>query len=78
MRKPIYFFTLVLTITLFSGCLISERINYIIDLKTPTTGKVTINFLNIKSNAIGKREFDKDKKYLFEFALKSKSFVTAL
>ena len=78
MKKPIYSFIFVLAITLFSGCLISERINYTIDLKTPTTGKVTVNFLNIKSNAIGKREFNQDKKNLFEFAMKSKSLINQL
>ncbi|MCH8326070.1 MAG: hypothetical protein IIB83_05875 [Bacteroidetes bacterium] len=78
MKKPIYFFILVLTSTLFHGCLVSERINYTIDLKTATTGKVTVNFLNIKSNAIGKREFEQDKKHLFKFTLKSKSFITQL
>lgn len=78
MKRPIYFLILVFALTLFNGCLVSERINYTIDLRTPTTGKVTVNFLNIKSNAIGKREFEQDKKHLFEFTLKSKSFVTQL
>ena len=78
MKKTFYYLILAFSITVLSGCLVSERISYTVDLETPVTGKVTVNFLNIKSNAIGKREFEQDKKNLFEFALKSKNLVTQL
>lgn len=78
MKKTIYYLILVSFITILSGCLVSERINYTVNLQTPTTGEVTVNFYNIKSNAIGKREFEKDKKNLFVYALKSKSLIAKL
>ncbi len=78
MKKTIYSLILVFSVTVLSGCLVSERISYTVDLETPTTGKVTVNFLNIKSNAIGKREFEQDKKNLFDFALNGKNLVKQL
>ncbi|PJA99085.1 MAG: hypothetical protein CO128_04665 [Ignavibacteriales bacterium CG_4_9_14_3_um_filter_30_11] len=78
MKKIIYSLILISFITLFSGCLVSERIEYSINLDTPTSGNVEVNLFNIKSDAIGAREFEDDKKNLFEFALKDKNLVIQL
>lgn len=78
MKKIIYFIIVISSITIFNGCLVSERISYTVNLETPTSGNVIVNLYNIKSNAIGTREFDEDKKNLFEFALKDTNLVIQL
>ena len=78
MKKIIYLLILISSITIFNGCLVSERISYIVNLETPTSGNVDVNLYNIKSNAIGTREFDDDKKNLFEFALKDTNLIIQL
>ncbi len=78
MKRNLNLIIFLIALTTFSGCLVSERINYTVNLETPTSGKVTVNLYNIKSNAIGKREFEQDKKNLFVFGIKSKNLVSQL
>jgi len=78
MKKIFFLIILISSITILSGCLVSERISYTVNLETPTTGNVVVNLYNIKSNAIGTREFEDDKNNLFEFALKDKNLVIQL
>jgi len=59
----------------FQGCIVFEKVSYDIKLKTQNTGTATITFYNLKSDAIGKKEFEEDKEALFNYLLKSEEFV---
>ena len=79
MKKNLIIVALFVSVTLlFTGCLVSEKISYSIKLQTPTSGIVTMQFYNIKSNANSDKEFDEDKDNLFSYILKSEKLKTQL
>ncbi len=69
---------IILALFLFQGCLVIDKISYEIKLTTELGGTVTVNFENIQSDAIGDKEFEEDKKNLFEYILKSDDFVKSM
>ena len=79
MKKNIIIAVLFTSATLFlNGCLVSEKISYTVKLETPTSGFVTMQFYNIKSNADNDKEFWEDKDNLFSYILKSEKLKTQL
>lgn len=74
--KKIMFLLMILFVALAtSGCLVGNRISYVINFDTPTTGTATVTFYNIRSDADGKDKFEEDKYNLFEYMAKSKQFL---
>lgn len=71
-------FLLIILVLLFPGCLVIDKISYDINLATEFGGTVTVKFNNIQSDAIGEKEFEEDKKNLFEYILKSEDFVSSM
>lgn len=74
-------FIVVLLAVLFiltPGCLVVSKISYSIQMKTKTTGTVKVKFHDIRSDAIGNKEFEDDKKNLFEYLLKSEDFSNSM
>ena len=74
------FLTIVFTIqaTLFSGCLVPEKIFYTIKLDRQNSGTVTMQFYNIKSNSGDDKEFQDDEENLFNYILKSDKLTAQL
>jgi hypothetical protein len=62
----------------FTGCIVYEKVSYDINITGKDSGSVTTKFYDIKSDAIGNKEFEEDKKALFEFMLKSDDFLTSM
>lgn len=70
---------LLLTAFLFApGCLVVSKISYSIQMKTKTTGTVKVKFHDVRSDAIGNKEFEDDKKNLFDYLLKSEDFASSM
>lgn len=63
----IVFFVLLL----LPGCLVIEKIGYSIELNEDGSGTATVTFYDIRSDAIGNKEFDEDKDLVFNYLLKS-------
>ena len=78
-KKNLIISILFVSVTLlFTGCLVSEKISYSVKLETPTSGVVTMQFYNIKSDANTDKEFEEDKDNLFSYILKSGKLKTQL
>ncbi len=70
---------LVLLSLLFTpGCLVIYKISYSLDMKSEKKGTATVRFYDIRSDAIGNREFEEDKKNLFEYLYKSNEIIESL
>lgn len=76
--KSLNSFLIIIIMILSPGCLVIDKISYEINLTTEVGGTVTVQFSNIQSDAIGEREFEEDKKNLFEYILKSEDFVSSM
>ena len=61
-----------------SGCLVPEKIAYTINLDGKTSGTVTMQLFNIKSNASTGEEFEEDKNNLFNYIMKGDKLVDQL
>jgi hypothetical protein len=68
-------FLVLITALLFNGCLLFQKVSYEITLTGKTKGYAEITFHDIKSDAIGNREFEEDKTALFDYMLKSDDFI---
>jgi hypothetical protein len=64
----------VLTI-LLNGCLTFNTISYEVHLDQDGDGTVNVFVSDIRSDAFNQKELDEDKKNLFDFLLKSDSFI---
>ncbi len=73
--KKLFFLPLLF---LFSGCLVVEKVHYRIVMDNEMKGNVEVTFYNIRSDAIGNKEFQEDKKNLFEYALNSSEFISEM
>ena len=58
-----------------NGCIVYHKVSYSVHLNTPHSGTATVKAFDMRSNADSKKEFDQDKKNLFQYMLKSKEFV---
>jgi len=68
-------FLVLITAVLFNGCLLFQKVSYEITLTDKTKGYAEITFHDIKSDAIGNREFEEDKTALFDYMFKSDDFI---
>jgi len=75
MRKLVSFFVLLLLIVHFSGCLVYKKVSYEINLNAKNSGEAVITLYDIKSDAVGNKEFEEDKSALFNHMLKSEQFL---
>lgn len=46
--------------TMLAGCIVVEKRSYVINLNNDNSGTATVTFQDIRSNAIGNKEFDQD------------------
>lgn len=61
-------------LTTLNGCIIFHKISYEVKLDTPQKGIVTITAYDMRSDAEGNKDFEADKKNLFDYMLKSGKF----
>lgn len=60
----------------FGGCLVGEKIVYEVNVdKSHNSGTATVTYTNIRSDAANDKEFEEDKKNLFEYMYKSPQFI---
>jgi len=71
-KKIIILFVLLL---LLQGCLVFKSVSYEINLADSTSGIVSMNFTDIRSDAMNTSDLEEDKKQLFQDLLKSNEFV---
>jgi len=76
--KRFFLFIILLGFITLPGCLIVSKVSYHIAMKDSKQGTVTVSFYDIKSDAIGNKEFEEDKKHLFEHMLKSEEFIESM
>ena len=75
------FLSIPITITalnflfIFNGCLTFHEVSYVVKLTNPNEGSVIVNMFDIRSTAATNKEFDDDKKNLFQYMLKSEQFL---
>lgn len=63
---------------LMEGCLVFQKMSYVIDLESNTKGKATVYIYDIMSNPLDSDDFSADQKNLFEYSLKSKEFLSQM
>jgi len=78
MRKILFGLFAVISISMFNGCLVGNKISYEINLETEKTGSATVMFSHIRSDGQNKDEFEEDKYNLFEYMVKSKEFIASM
>lgn len=78
MKKILPVLFLAFFVLSLNGCLVPEKISYTIKLDTPTSGLVTMQFYNIKSNAATDEEFSEDRENLFDYISGSDKLVTQM
>lgn len=60
-----------------NGCIVFHKVSYVVHLDTPTSGTVQVTAYDMRSNATTNKEFEQDKKNLFQYMFKSEKFVKA-
>jgi hypothetical protein len=78
MTYKILMIAIILSLLNFSGCLVYEKVSYHVQLKTKDSGIATIKLFDLKSDAIGNKEFEEDKTALFDYMLKSEDFIASM
>jgi len=73
--KAKIFFILILAALTFSGCLVYQKVSYEIAVDGKKSGEATVTFYDLKSDALGNKEFKEDKETLFDKLLKSDEFI---
>jgi len=68
----------LLSLLFTPGCLVIYKVSYSLEMKNESQGKATVRFYDIRSDAIGNREFEEDKKNLFEYLYKSGEIIQSL
>lgn len=71
-KKIIFLFVFLL---LLQGCLVFKSVSYEINLADSTSGTVSMNFTDIRSDAMNTSDLEGDKKQLFQELLKSNEFL---
>ena len=69
------FFILSIAALSFSGCLVYQKVSYEITVEGKKSGEAKVTFYDLKSDALGNKEFNEDKDNLFSKLLKSEEFV---
>ena len=69
------FILFCLTALTFSGCLVYQKVSYQITVDGRKSGEAKVTFYDLKSDALGNKEFNEDKDNLFDKLLKSDEFV---
>lgn len=59
----------------FSGCLVYQKVAYEISVDGKKSGEAKVTFFDLKSDALGNKEFNEDKETLFNKLMKSDEFV---
>jgi hypothetical protein len=72
--KKFYYLIIILLATVFSGCLIFNKISYKV-ITEGRSGSAEVIFHDIRSDASSPTEFDSDKDYLFNYIWKSDQFI---
>jgi len=72
--KILFIIHLIFTLSL-TGCLTFNTISYEVHLSPDGDGTVNVFVNDIRSDAFNQKELDEDKKNLFDFLLKSDSFL---
>lgn len=68
-------FILSFAVLTFPGCLVYQKVSYEIAVDGKTSGLATVTFYDLKSDALGNKEFNEDKETLFNKLLKSDEFI---
>ena len=68
-------FSALISLFIFNGCLTFHKVSYVVTLKNPNEGSVLVDMFDIRSTAVGNKDFDDDKKNLFQYMLKSNQFL---
>jgi len=76
MRVKILFILFFAAIT-FSGCLVYQKVSYEITVDGKKSGEAKVTFFDLKSDALGNKEFSEDKDNLFNKLLKSDEFISS-
>ncbi len=71
------FFILCFAALSFSGCLVYQRVSYEIAVDGKKPGEAKVIFYDLKSDALGNKEFNEDKELLFNKYFKSDEFILA-
>lgn len=75
MKSKLYISYLFLVTIFFTGCLTFNTISYEVHIDDYGDGTVNVFVSDIRSDAFNQKELDEDKKNLFDFLLKSNSFI---
>ena len=76
MRVKTLFILFFAAIT-FSGCLVYQKVSYEITVDGKKSGEAKVTFFDLKSDALGNKEFSEDKDNLFNKLLKSDEFISS-
>ena len=68
-------FILSLAAITFSGCLVYQKVSYEISVDGKKSGEAKVTFYDLKSDALGNKEFNEDKETLFNKLFKSDEFI---
>jgi len=68
-------FILFFTAITFPGCLVYQKVSYEIAVDGKKSGEAKVTFYDLKSDALGNKEFNEDKDNLFDKLLKSDEFL---
>lgn len=71
------FFILGFATLSFSGCLVYQKVSYEIAVDGKKSGEAKVTFYDLKSDALGNKEFNEDKETLFNKLFKSDEFILA-
>ncbi len=61
----------------FQGCLVYQKVSYEIAVDGKKSGEAKVTFFDLKSDALGNKEFNEDKETLFNKLFKSDEFILA-
>lgn len=63
---------------MFNGCLLLEKVSYSITMNEKGSGNALLTVYNLRSDAIGNREFTEDTTQLFTYYLSSQRFMDSM
>lgn len=75
MKQIAFIILIALVVANLTGCLIFRKVSYNVQVGDDGKGTVEVTVEDIKSDAVGNKEFEEDKTALFEHMWKSDAFV---
>ncbi|MBX2974810.1 MAG: hypothetical protein KF721_01665 [Ignavibacteriaceae bacterium] len=78
MKKFLVAISFLTISVLLNGCLVFHKVSYTVQPNGAKGGTATLYFEDIKSDAIGNKEFEEDKNALFEYMLSSDEFISEM